>query len=93
MPTVTPSTGVTGHPDNDPNNTPCDTSKRKMCNSQGFTYFDKGPKVVENSSGYRLSRSLDDNQLTASEYNNFGVIRKYSGIFRFLKRRPRIRSG
>ena len=47
MLTVTPSTCVTGRHASDPNNTPCDISEREMCNSQGFTYFDKGPKTVE----------------------------------------------
>ena len=43
------------------------------------------PKIVENSSGYHLSRGLDDNPLTSSEYNDFSMMCKYSGIFRFLK--------
>ena len=44
------------------------------------------PKIVENSSGYHLSRGLDDNPLTSPEYSDFSTMCKYSGIFHFLKK-------
>ena len=44
------------------------------------------PKIAENSSGYHLSRGLDDNPLTSPEYNDFQRDVQIFGYFPFFKK-------
>jgi hypothetical protein len=44
------------------------------------------PKIAENSSGYHLSRGLDDNPLTSPEYSDFQRDVQIFGYFPFFKK-------